>query len=136
MPSNITAPQTSILAAAPCHVTLSCTNLARTRDFYENTLGLPVVDQSDELGIMLSAGGQTRIYIYPRDDPPLAQNTVAAFQVADVRGAVAALRDRGVVFEEYDLPGLKTVDGIATMGNNEGAWFKDPDGNIIGISEQ
>jgi hypothetical protein len=45
------------------------------------------------------------------------------------------LKDRGVVFEEYDFPGLQTVNSIATMGNVKGAWFKDPDGNILAVSE-
>jgi hypothetical protein len=51
----------------------------------------------------------------------------------DIEGLVGALQARGVVFEEYDMPGLKTVNGIATTGPNRAAWFKDSEGNILGI---
>jgi hypothetical protein len=50
-----------------------------------------------------------------------------------VRATVNGLRERGVVFEEYDLPRLKTEDGVATVGNLSFAWFRDPDGNVVGI---
>ena len=57
-------------------------------------------------------------------------------RVPDARAAVAELRSRGVVFEEYDFPGLKTVDGIADIGDgNVAAWFKDSEDNIIGVVE-
>ena len=54
-------------------------------------------------------------------------------RVPDVRAAVAELRSRGIVFEDYDFPGLKTVDGIADVGGASAAWFKDTEGNIIGV---
>ena len=57
------------------------------------------------------------------------------FIVDDVEDTVKGLKDRGVVFEEYDFPGLKTENGIATMGNVKGAWFRDPDGNILAVSQ-
>jgi hypothetical protein len=72
--------------------------------------------------------------IYERSDPSKAENTVASFAVEDVESAVQWLKDRGVVFEEYDFPGLKTVNSMATIGNHKGSWFKDPDGNILAIS--
>jgi catechol 2,3-dioxygenase-like lactoylglutathione lyase family enzyme len=55
--------------------------------------------------------------------------------VRDVEATVAELRGKGVTFEEYDLPGLKTVDGIAELGGVRGAWFKDPEGNILSVVE-
>lgn len=58
------------------------------------------------------------------------------FEVDDIESVVSALRDRGVVFEEYDLPGLKPVGGIAVHESGaRGAWFKDPDGNILEIGQ-
>jgi hypothetical protein len=54
-------------------------------------------------------------------------------RVPDVRAAVADLRSRGIVFEEYDFPGLKTVDGIAETGGVSAAWFKDTEDNTIGV---
>jgi len=59
--------------------------------------------------------------------------TVAAFVVGDLDAVVASLRERSVVFEEYDLPGLKTENGIAAVGSVRAAWFKDPDGNILAV---
>jgi catechol 2,3-dioxygenase-like lactoylglutathione lyase family enzyme len=80
------------------------------------------------------AGEGTFLLIYERSEAPKAENTVASFSVDDVEGTVQWLKDKGVVFEEYDSPGLKTVNSIATMGDLKGAWFKDPDGNILAIS--
>ena len=58
------------------------------------------------------------------------------FEVEDIESVVRYLRDRGIVFEEYDLPGVKTVDGIATHESGaRGAWFKDLDGNILQIGQ-
>jgi len=59
-----------------------------------------------------------------------------SFEAADVAMAVKELRGRGIVSEEYDFPGLKTVDGIAEIQGAKGAWFKDPDGNIIAVGQQ
>jgi hypothetical protein len=57
------------------------------------------------------------------------------WNVQDIETAVAELRSRGVVFEEYDLPGLKTVDGIAEIAGERGAWFKDSEGNLLAIGQ-
>ena len=62
-------------------------------------------------------------------------NTQMAFSVPDIDAEVAELSRLGVTLESYDLPGLRTVDGIAEMGGNRVAWFKDPDGNVIGVIE-
>jgi hypothetical protein len=53
-----------------------------------------------------------------------------------VEGVEAALKKRGVKFEEYDMPGLKTVNSIATLGTVKGAWFKDSEGNILSIGDE
>lgn len=61
--------------------------------------------------------------------------TAAGWEVEDIEKEVAELRSHGVVFEEYDLPGIKTVNGIAVIGNEKAAWFKDSEGNILNIAE-
>jgi hypothetical protein len=76
------------------------------------------------------SGSYLVIYEATGDRP---EQHVATFLVEAVEDEVAALRERGVAFEEYDQPGLKTADGIATVGPIKGAWFKDPDGNVIGV---
>lgn len=71
--------------------------------------------------------------LFPSPGAGTAQHTVAGWAVDTIETEVAELKTRGVVFEEYDLPGLKTVDGIATVGPNRAAWFKDSEGNILGV---
>ncbi len=82
------------------------------------------------------AGGGTKIYLYKRG-PSKADHTLAGFEVDNVETIVEELTDRGVVFEQYDIPGyLKTNQkGIAEMDTEKAAWFKDPDGNILAVSQ-
>ena len=132
------APETvteATLANAVVRTTLSTTDLDRARDFYGKKLGLRVEGgASGEPAIRAFAGGGTELYIYARQDPPKAENTVASFHVEDVPATVASLRSRGVAFQEYDTPDFKTVDAIATMPDGtQVAWFTDPDGNILAV---
>jgi catechol 2,3-dioxygenase-like lactoylglutathione lyase family enzyme len=108
---------------------LPAEDLDRIAAFYRDKLRLPVTK-----GIVGLTIGEApnRIYVYPAQGDPAGGFTQAALQVPDVRAAVAELRARGVRFEEYDLPGLKTADGIApTPDGREAAWFKDSEGNIV-----
>jgi catechol 2,3-dioxygenase-like lactoylglutathione lyase family enzyme len=104
--------------------------------FYGETLGLELVERRDDLPENREAefrAGDGTLLAYESSGAGGSRHTVAGFRVDDVDAIVPALRDRGVVFEEYDLPGLKTVDGIAEAGGVRAAWCKDPDGNIIAI---
>lgn len=121
--------------SATAHATVAVSDLGRARKFYEETLGLkPMDDRSD--GVRYQTGGGTWFLVYPSQFAATAKSTYMSFEVADVEAAVKELRDRGVVFEEYDMPGLKTVDGIAEIQGVKGAWFKDLDGNILAIGQQ
>jgi hypothetical protein len=71
--------------------------------------------------------------IYPTPNPNRGGHTQMSLRVPDAKAAVGELRSHGVVFEEYDLPGLKTVEGIADTGSGSAAWFKDTEGNTVGI---
>lgn len=108
-------------------------DLARAREFYENTLGLEVIwDQPGEL--LLRAGKNSRLYLY---EGPLsvAEHTVAYFYVADIRSAVGELAQKGITFEQY--PDLKT-DEMGIARDNQGiqyAWFKDPEGHILALAQ-
>jgi catechol 2,3-dioxygenase-like lactoylglutathione lyase family enzyme len=121
--------------SATSHATIAVSDLDRAKKFYEGTLGLKVLDERSD-GIRYQAGGGTWFLVYPSQFAGTAKSTYASFEVADVEGAVKELRDRGVVFEDYDMPGLKTVDGIAEIQGVKGAWFKDPDGNILAVGQQ
>ncbi len=107
----------------------------RTIDFFTQTLGLRVAQETGT-DIVFAAGQGTLIGAYESGYAGKAEHTQAAFLVDDLEAAMAGLRERGVTFEEYDLPGLKTVDGIADLEGERGAWFKDPDGNILALGER
>ena len=124
-----------MLKTATVTPTLPAVDLKRARKFYEEKLGLKVVKEDPSPGITLEAGKGTKLYIYQRGATK-ADHTVAEFTVDDVEAEVKALKAKGVKFEEYDIPsmGIKTVNSIAVMGGYKGAWFKDTEGNILGIS--
>jgi catechol 2,3-dioxygenase-like lactoylglutathione lyase family enzyme len=119
---------------AEAHVTaiVPTTDLRRARDFFEGTLGLR--DSGVSLPgaeVIYRCGDGTTLEVYERATAGDAQHTLATWEVDDVPGTVQELRARGVEFEDYDLPEFKTQDGIATEGDFQSAWFKDPDGNIL-----
>jgi catechol-2,3-dioxygenase len=124
----------SRISLAPVVAVLPAESLSRARSFYHDTLGFEVRDMPELGQFVLEAGGGTRILVYERERTR-AEHTVAGFVVDDVESMVEELRGLGVVFEDYDLPGLKTVGGIASTPVGKAAWFTDPEGNIISISE-
>ncbi|MDQ3210632.1 MAG: hypothetical protein M3Q20_05540 [Actinomycetota bacterium] len=86
---------------------------------------------------MYEAGGGTWILVYPSQFAGTAQSTSMTFEVADLEPAIDELAGRGVTFEQYDFPGLKTDErGIAEIEGERGAWFKDPDGNILAVGQR
>jgi catechol 2,3-dioxygenase-like lactoylglutathione lyase family enzyme len=122
------------LADAMAVTTIPVTDLERALPFYRDVLGLRLLEQN-EFALRFGAGSSTQIAVFKR--PPVERShTMAHFEVADMAAAVADLRARGAVFEEYDLPMLKTVNGIAPLGPTaRGAWLKDPDGNVLGLRQ-
>ena|SRR5688572_12281721 len=114
----------------------SVDDIGRAKKFYGETLGLEVAD--GEMGTLeLRVAGGTPIFVYPKPDHAPATFTVLNFPVENVEEAVSALTRRGVKFEIYDLPDIKTdAKGIARGHGPTMAWFKDPAGNVIGILEQ
>jgi catechol 2,3-dioxygenase-like lactoylglutathione lyase family enzyme len=111
--------------------TIPAKDLEGTRRFYEDVLGAQAM--SEDPGGIIYRSGDSTFSLYPTEFAGTAQHTLGAFLVRDVEAAVAELRGKGVTFEEYDLPGVKTVDGIAELGGVRGAWFKDPEGNILSV---
>jgi catechol 2,3-dioxygenase-like lactoylglutathione lyase family enzyme len=113
------------------------TDLARARAFYGETLGLSDSGASAPgPQVIYRCGGGTLLEVYERPTAGNAEHTLASWEVDDVRAAVEELRSRGVSFEDYDLPEIKTEDGVATSGTFQAAWFRDPDGNILCIHSQ
>lgn len=112
----------------------SVNDIADAAAFYRQTLGLAVKEANGMLELGL-AGGNT-VLLYPKPDHQPASFTVLNFPVDSVDEAVAGLTARGVRFEVYDLPGLKTdVHGVARGNGPTIAWFKDPAGNILSVLE-
>ena len=124
-----------MLVNAPIHAVLPAVDLDRARKFYEGKLGLKVVrvDPDPAPGVLFEAGKGTQFSIYKRAATK-ADHTVAGFTVKDVEAEVKELKAKGVVFEEYDTPGFKTVNGIVSMGPVKAAWFKDTEGNILCVN--
>jgi catechol 2,3-dioxygenase-like lactoylglutathione lyase family enzyme len=110
-------------------------NVARARKFYEEKIGL-VAKEEYAGGVVYECGDGSWVFMYPSAGAGTSRASTAFWAVNDVVAEVAALRKRGVVFEEYDMPGLKTVNGIATGGGAKTAWFKDSEGNILAISQR
>jgi catechol 2,3-dioxygenase-like lactoylglutathione lyase family enzyme len=105
-------------------------------EFYGNVLGLEMQERRDDLPQNREAefrAGDGTLLAYESVGAGESRHTVAGFRVRDIDATVAGLRDRGVQFEEYDLPDLKTENGIATVGDVRAAWFRDPDGNILAV---
>jgi catechol 2,3-dioxygenase-like lactoylglutathione lyase family enzyme len=122
-----------MLTNAKVVATVATDDIAAARRFYSDRLGLPELIAEDELlGYLLPDGSALQVYFRPGHRPP--ENTAVAFAVADVDAEVADLRGRGITLEDYALPGIKTVDGVATAPDGTRlAWFKDSAGNILGI---
>jgi catechol 2,3-dioxygenase-like lactoylglutathione lyase family enzyme len=107
-------------------------DLEKTRRFYEDVLGFSV-NSEDPGGITYQSGG-TQFNLYPTQFAGTAQHTLIGWNVDDVESVVDELTSKGVTFEQYDTEGLKTnAKGIAEMGPEKGAWFKDPEGNILSL---
>ena len=107
-------------------------DLSRARAFYEEKLGfVPTVENNG--GVIYQCGDHTACFMYPSMFAGTSRASQAFWQVADVEREVAELKRRGVAFEEYDMPNLKTKDGIATGGGAKTAWFKDTEGNTMAI---
>jgi catechol 2,3-dioxygenase-like lactoylglutathione lyase family enzyme len=111
-------------------------DLGRANAFYGDKLGLKAADGPPGDAARYETGGDTWFMVYESSFAGTAKSTCMRFEVTDVEATVAELRERGIVFEEYDLPGLKTVDAIAHHESGaRGAWCKDPDGNILEIAQ-
>jgi catechol 2,3-dioxygenase-like lactoylglutathione lyase family enzyme len=106
----------------------------RARDFYGRVLGLTDLGPSGD-GKYLFETKSGLLALLQKPQPTKAEHTAISFEVHDAGAAVEALTSRGVVFEDYDLPGLKTVDKVCILGSEKAAWFRDTEGNILCIHE-
>jgi catechol 2,3-dioxygenase-like lactoylglutathione lyase family enzyme len=124
-----------MLSASQIIAYVPVSDLPRARGFYEGKLGFRPIGTNDA-GVMYESGKGSRFFAYKSGGAGTNKASTAFWDVSDLDAEVADLRKRGVVFEEYDSPGFKTVNGIATGGGARTAWFKDSEGNILAVSQR
>ena len=114
--------------------TIPVSDLEAAKAWYEKMLDVTEGEQLSE-GVFYKTGGGTQFQIYQTPtNAGKSPATVMGLITGDIVSAVATLKARGVVFEDYDMPNFKTVESVATTASGaKAAWFKDPDGNILGL---
>ena len=121
-----------MLTKRRCHTTIPVSDLAKARTFYEGVLGFTPYEVNP-VAVLYEAGEGSKFAVTRSSGKASGTHTQMGFTVTDIEDEVADLKRRGVVFEEYDLPSLKTEGGIADTGAGKAAWFFDPEGNMIGL---
>lgn len=109
-------------------------DMARARSFYEGCLGLKPGGLRPDGKFVYVVGGST-LALFPKPEGTKADHTAISFRVDDINASIESLKRKGVVFEDYDFPGLKTVNHVCVLGAEKAAWFKDSEGNYLCIHE-
>ena len=120
----------SVLKHSDIHPTIPATDLGRAQAWYADKLGL-IPDQEFPGALRYRVGENSWFLLFSARVAGTSEHQVAAWVVEDLDAEVAELRGRGVAFEEYDRPGLRTVDGVGTTPAGKAAWFKDSEGNVL-----
>lgn len=120
--------------SARAYSVLPASDLERAVRYWKDTFDLDPV-MTDESGVLFEVGG-ARVLVYETQFAGTAENTAFGIDTADLDAAMSELSSRGVQFADYDLPGLKTVDGVADLGGERLAWFTDSEGNIIALGQR
>lgn len=123
-----------MLSDAQLTTLLPVKDMARARAFYEGCLGLAPGGFKPDGKFLYTVGGST-LALFPKPEGTHAEHTAVSFRVDDIAAAIAALERAGVAFEDYDFPGLKTVDHVCVLGAEKAAWFMDPEGNCLCLHE-
>jgi len=122
-----------MLTSSRVNTALPAQDIDRAKAFYRDKLGLQPVDD-DGSNVRYQVADGTEFNVFRTMGAPSGTHTQMAFVVQDITGEVKDLKSRGVGFEEYDFPGLKTKDSIAEAGDGaRAAWFKDSEGNMLSI---
>ncbi|HEX6155732.1 MAG TPA: VOC family protein [Burkholderiales bacterium] len=124
--------EAGMLQNSPLYAYIPAKDVARARRFYEDKLGLRAREEVAG-GVVYEFGKGTAAFLYPTPNAGTSRASQAFWQVADIEREVAELKKRGVKFEDYDMPGMKTENGIFTGGGARAAWFKDSEGNILAV---
>ncbi|VTU36878.1 VOC family protein [Variovorax sp. RA8] len=120
-----------MLQKSPMYAYIPAKDVDRARRFYEQKLGFqPKAEIAG--GVVYDCAGGTSCFLYPTPNAGTSQASQAFWQVADIESEVAELKKRGVVFEDYGMPG-QDANGIVNEGGAKAAWFKDTEGNIMAV---
>jgi predicted enzyme related to lactoylglutathione lyase len=123
-----------MLGSSRATTILPVVDAERARDFYARVLGLNDLGPSGDGKYLFDLSGGY-LALLQKSEPTKAEHTALSFEVPDARAAIDDLTARGVVFEDYDFPGLKTVNKVCILGSEKAAWFKDTEGNILCVHE-
>lgn len=123
-----------MLGDHPIDVVLLATDLETSKEFYAGKLGLEILRESEE-EITYKCGGDSQLAVTKSTTGTADEQTQAGWRVDDLDAELAELRSRGVEIQEYDMPGLKTVDGVADLGFARMSWIVDPHGNALAIMQ-
>ena len=121
-----------MLQKSPMYSYIPVKDVARARQFYEQKLGFKPKSEENG-GVVYEFGEHTAGFLYPTPNAGTSRASQAFWQVDDVEREVAELKARGVEFEHYDMPDMKSENGIVTGGGAKAAWFKDSEGNIMAL---
>lgn len=114
---------------------LPASDLARAKQWWHDVLGRdPVYEDEEGEALYYDIGGMP-VLVYRTDFAGTAQNTALGLMTDDLDRDMTQLRTHGVMFHDYDMPGLKTVDGVAELGDGRSAWFSDSEGNILALGQ-
>lgn len=123
-----------MLSDASVTTMLPVKDIGRARRFYEGCLGLKPGGFKPDGKFVYAMGGST-LALFPKPEGTKADHTAISFRVTDIAASIEELKRAGVVFEDYDFPGLKTVNHVCVLGAEKAAWFKDTEGNYLCLHE-
>jgi len=125
----------SMLTKAAVTTILPVKDMDRARAFYQDRLGLEPKGFAADGNFLFACGGEAHIALIPKPEGTRAEHTALSFEVRGIERVIDALKAKGVIFEDYDFPGLKTVEHVCVLGSDKAAWFKDSEGNILCVHE-
>ncbi len=123
-----------MLGDHPIDVVLLATDLESSKQFYAGKLGLEILNESEE-AITYKCGGDSQLEVTKSTTGTADEQTQAGWRVDDLNAELAQLRSRGVEIQEYDMPGLKTVEGVVDLGFALMAWIVDPHRNALAVMQ-
>jgi len=124
-----------MLTKAAVTTMLPVKDLNRAREFYEKKLGLKPMGARQDGKFLFAGGDGGTLALFPKPEGTKAEHTAVSFLVKDIAREIKELAARGVVFEDYDFPGLKTENHVCVLGSEKAAWFKDTEGNYLCLHE-